>query len=189
MRLVTPERLVDAKDNYETPWYVIRWLEAQLSLPCTLDVCAAPGTAKASVFFTEQDNGLEQSWETTGFAFCNPPLRDWSNWIKKAATLPAGHSPVALLIPPRTDTRNWHEYAPKASEIFFIKGRISFFLDGEVKRNNGTASCILIFNNAGWDTQYLHYVAKSYMETFTLRNNHTPGALLGNYCGSISVDC
>lgn len=47
--------------------------------------------------------------------------------MKKAfETARAGKGPVVCLIPARTDTRWWHQYASRAGEIRFVKGRLKF---------------------------------------------------------------
>jgi hypothetical protein len=38
----------------------------------------------------------------------------------------AGKATVVCLIPARTDTRWWHQYASHAREIRFVKGRLKF---------------------------------------------------------------
>ncbi|CDQ22605.1 DNA N-6-adenine-methyltransferase [Halobacillus karajensis] len=93
----------------------------------TLDPCATPDNAKCDKYFTEKDDGLEQSWEGET-VFCNPPYgRGIKHWVKKAyqeSTKP--NTTVVLLIPSRTDTRYFHDYVYHKSEIRFLKGRLKF---------------------------------------------------------------
>jgi site-specific DNA-methyltransferase (adenine-specific) len=49
---------------------------------------------------------------------------------------------VVMLIPSRTDTRWWHEYIMKASEIRFVRGRLKF---GGAKYNAPFPSAIVVF--------------------------------------------
>lgn len=42
----------------------------------------------------------------------------YESWIEGAT--------VVCLVPARTDTGWWHDYAAKASEIRFIRGRVKF---------------------------------------------------------------
>ena len=54
---------------------------------------------------------------------CNPPYgRGVGDWLKKALEADL----AVFLLPSRTDTKWWHEYALKATEIRFIKGRLKF---------------------------------------------------------------
>ena len=60
--------------------------------------------------------------------FVNPPYgRDIKKWIKKGyEESQKDKTTVVMLIPARTDTSYWHEYCMKASQIFFVKGRLKF---------------------------------------------------------------
>ena len=88
------------------------------------DVCASPENAKCEQYFTEQDNGLEQDWK--GSCWMNPPYgRTIKSWMKKAYESSLDGATVVCLVPSRTDTVWWHEYAVKG-DIEFIKGRLKF---------------------------------------------------------------
>jgi site-specific DNA-methyltransferase (adenine-specific) len=56
---------------------------------------------------------------------------------------------VVCLVPCATDTKWWHNYAMKAQEIRFIKGRVRFVgydEDGNQVKNSPTfSSCVVIF--------------------------------------------
>ena len=98
----------------------------------TLDPCATDDNAKCKKYFTKEDDGLKQSWAGHR-VFMNPPYgRQIKHWLKKAWEESRTGSLVVCLIPSRTDTRWWHDYALKAwpSGIRFIKGRL-YFNDGE----------------------------------------------------------
>ena len=77
----------------------------------------------------------------------NPPYgREIGKWMKKAYQESKKGIIVVCLIPSRTDTKWWHEYAMKG-EIRFIKGRL-YFTDQHGK--TGTApfpSAIVIFKS------------------------------------------
>lgn len=49
-----------------------------------LDPCAEGWSAKAPGFFTEEDDGLVQSWLGYGDVFVNPPYSDVTPWFEKA---------------------------------------------------------------------------------------------------------
>lgn len=93
-----------------------------------LDCAATTANALCERYFTEQDNGLAQSWATDGgVAWCNPPYghRKTRLWVRKAlAEARAGNRSV-LLIPARTDTIALHE-AFVAARVHLLKGRIAF---------------------------------------------------------------
>lgn len=90
----------------------------------TLDPCANVENAKCAKFYTQEQNGLMQSWKGER-VFCNPPYgRVIGDWVKKCAT--GGAEITVALLPARTDTRWFHEYIYGKAEIRFIKGRIKF---------------------------------------------------------------
>lgn len=90
----------------------------------TLDVCATLKNAKCDKFYTIKDNGLSKRW--IGSCWMNPPYgREIIKWMKKAYKSSLNDATVVCLIPARTDTLWWHEYAMKG-EIEFIRGRLKF---------------------------------------------------------------
>lgn len=110
----------------------------------TLDPCCVPETAKCDTYFTPKDDGLKQSWR--GYTvFMNPPYgRAIGNWLKKAYEESLNqNTKVVCLIPSRTDTKYWHDYCMKASEIRFVKGRLKF---GDSKNSAPFPSAIVVFN-------------------------------------------
>ena len=92
-----------------------------------------------------RQDGLMSDWgEVT---FCNPPYSEIAKWVEKAHREWQKGRTVVLLIPSRTDTRWWHNYVMKATEIRFIKGRLKF---GDAKNNAPFPSCVVVFRESGW---------------------------------------
>lgn len=111
-----------ASDLWETPQDFFDKLSAIYSF--TLDVCALPENAKCATFFTPEQNGLAQKWE--GVCWMNPPYgREIGHWMRKAYESSLQGAIVVCLVPARTDTAWWHDYAMKG-EITFIRGRLKF---------------------------------------------------------------
>lgn len=76
----------------------------------TLDPCAHPDTAKCKKYFTEEDNGLIQSWK--GYrVFANPPFKNVDEWIEKAVQENVDNNVfIYLFIKARVDTKTYHKY-------------------------------------------------------------------------------
>ena len=114
------------KHDYSTPQDFFDKLNAEFHF--TLDPCATAENAKCKRFFTPEQDGLAQWWN--GNVFMNPPYgREIGRWMKKAyeeCILCHNCTVVVCLVPSRTDTRWWHEYATKANEIRFHMGRLKF---------------------------------------------------------------
>ena len=127
--------------TYETPQYLFNKLNKEFHF--TIDVCALPKTAKCEDYYTPEIDGLKQDWK--GVCWMNPPYgRQIGIWLKKAYEESLKGAKIICLIPSRTDTKYWHEYCMKASEIRFIKGRLKF---GEATNSAPFPSAIVIFDN------------------------------------------
>jgi len=115
-----------ACDSWATPQYFFDKLNSQYGF--TLDVCAAPETAKCNDYFTEQNSCLDKDWGNN-VCFMNPPYgRKIGIFIKKAYQESLKGSTVVCLLPARTDTIWFHNYCIKG-QIEFIKGRLKFGTD------------------------------------------------------------
>lgn len=93
--------------------------------PLTLDVCATSSNAKCQEYYTIQDNGLVKTWAPKR-CWMNPPYgRAIKLWMKKAWYESTIGAFVVCLVPARTDTSWWHEYAMRG-KITFLRGRLIF---------------------------------------------------------------
>ncbi len=107
----------------------------------TLDVCATADNAKCARYFTEADDGLAQPWH--GVCWMNPPYgRTIGLWMRKAYESHLTGATVVCLVPSRTDTRWWHDYAMKG-QIEFIRGRLKF---GDAKNSAPFPSALVVFS-------------------------------------------
>lgn len=117
--------------NWATPRAVYDQLDAEFGFD--LDPCALKD---ASIW-----DGKALSWEGRR-VFCNPPygpgIGDWLAKAREAAV-------AVYLLPARTDTKWWHDYALAADEIRFIRGRLKF---GGAQYNAPFPSCVLVYGRA-----------------------------------------
>lgn len=113
----------------QTPeWPTPKWLFDALDkeFGFSLDPCATKENAKCAKFYTRHDNGLLKPWQGET-VFMNPPYgNEIAAWMRKAhdAAMNDGAT-VVCLIPARTDTAWWHDYAMK-HEIRLLRGRLTF---------------------------------------------------------------
>lgn len=91
-----------------------------------------------------ETDGLNREWGKCNFV--NPPYSDIKRWVAKSWLEFQKGKRVVLLIPSRTDTKWWHEYCMKATEIRFIEGRLRF---DEHKNAAPFPSCLVIFDLPG----------------------------------------
>jgi len=105
-----------------------------------VDVCANYKNAKCKHYFSLIEDGLTQEWQ--GICWMNPPYgREIGIWMKKAYESSIKGATVVCLVPSRTDTKWWHDYAMKGN-IEFIKGRLKF---GEAKNSAPFPSAVITF--------------------------------------------
>ena len=109
-------------DVWETPADLFAQLDAEFNF--TLDVCPLPENAKVHNFYTPQQNGLKQRW--SGRCWMNPPYgRTIGEWMRKAWEESQRGVTVVCLVPVRTDSAWWADYAVRG-EVRFIRGRLKF---------------------------------------------------------------
>jgi len=113
----------------------------------------ASNPTNAKIFFTKDDNGLEQPWDFP--VFVNPPygkiIQDWCSKIhQEAVRMPA--RPILALLPcgsGRPGTRYWQRdiFQKHLNIICYVKGRINFMnASKQVIKGNTYPSHILGFN-------------------------------------------
>lgn len=128
------------RDDWRTPRDLFSMLNDEFHF--TLDAASTDENALCAQHFTEKENGLAQRW--CGSVWLNPPYgKELPKWLKKASETKEG-GVVVCLVPARTETRWWHDYARKATEIRFFKGRLHF--DDE-KGAAPFGSALLIFDD------------------------------------------
>ena len=124
-----PIPMTSLRQDWQTPKKTYELLDAEFAF--TFDPCPT----------SFGGDGLAIEWgERT---FVNPPYNQISKWIYKSWVEAQKKKLIVLLIPARTDTRWWHEYIMKATEIRFIKGRLRF---GGAKHSAPFPSCVVIFD-------------------------------------------
>lgn len=127
--------------THETPQWLFDLLDREFGF--TVDVCALPATAKCENYFTPADDGLAQFW--TGVCWMNPPYgREIGHWMRKAYESAAtGFATVVCLVPARTDTLWFWDYA-RHGEVRFIRGRLTF---GNADNTAPFPSAVIVFRS------------------------------------------
>ena len=131
-------------DNWGTPIPFFSRLTKRFDFK--LDACAEAWNSKCDRFYTEADDGLFRAWES--WTWCNPPYSNILGWYRKAYEEALRGNSSVILTFARTDTKAFHQYALKASEIIFLKGRLKF-IDPATQQPGNTApapSMLVIFD-------------------------------------------
>ena len=139
--MINPALYSSQSGNWDTPQDFFDTLNEEFTF--TLDVCADNNNHKCPIYYTEQDDGLQQIWADT--VWCNPPYgRKIIHWMKKAYESSLTGATVVCLVPSATDTVWWHNYAMKG-EIRFLRGRPRFETKEKTWQQTFSPSVIVIF--------------------------------------------
>ncbi len=127
-----------ATDIWATPQEFFDGLNQEFAF--TLDVCATKENAKCARYFTREQDGLAQEWG--GVCWMNPPYgREIGKWMRKAHESGQAGATVVCLVPARTDTAWWHDYAVKGV-VRFVRGRLKF---GGASNSAPFPSAVVVF--------------------------------------------
>lgn len=134
-------------DMWETPQDFFDKLNDEFHF--TMDACAVKENAKCEKFYSPEEDALQQTW--IGTVWCNPPYsRQLHRWVEKAYLSAQNGAIVVMLIPARTDTRWFHEYIYKKTEIRFVKGRLKF---GGAKNGAPFPSMVVVFGTKNFSSK------------------------------------
>jgi site-specific DNA-methyltransferase (adenine-specific) len=132
-----------ATAEWSTPQDLFDRLDEEFAF--TLDPCCTHENAKCEKHYTAAEDGLAQSW-TGERVFMNPPYgRVIGRWMEKAWLSAQLGALVVCLVPARTDTAWWHDFAMKG-EIRFLRGRLKF---GGGRGSAPFPSAVVIFRQPG----------------------------------------
>jgi len=119
---------ISQTDDWATPQNLFDELDAIHHF--TLDVAASSTNHKTENWFGLDHanpllrDGLAMSWENNR-VWCNPPYgRQIKDWVKKAH-YESVNAEIVMLLPARTDTAWFHDYAIQ-HKVTFIRGRLKF---------------------------------------------------------------
>lgn len=161
-----------AKDAWRDEWQTPGWLFDQLNKEWhfELDAASTWKNKKCKLSFTKfETDALLTDWLYAAERFfLNPPYSKIAAFMKKAYEEALKGATVVCLIPARTDTRQWHDYCMKASEIRFIKKRVKFDnpeLPEGIKISSATfPSAVVIFDERmlreGWNNPVMWAMEK-----------------------------
>lgn len=122
-------------------WYTPKYIFDALGLSFDLDVACPPEGPRhvpAAQYFSS--GALEKEW--CGLVWMNPPFGNQSTkrrWLRKFFE----HGNGVALLPDRTSSSWWQEFAPQADAVLFAGPRIKFERpDGSIGGSPGTGTCL-----------------------------------------------
>ena len=117
------KKFESATVEWPTPQDLFDKLDAEFGF--TTDVAATPDNAKCKHYYTQEQDGLKQTWR--GVCWMNPPYgRAMVDWLKKAIRETWNGTTTVCLIPARTNTTWWHDLCQTYGEVRFVRGRPKF---------------------------------------------------------------
>lgn len=139
-----------AKQDWETPLDFFEPINKEFNF--TIDAAASATNTKAPLFFSEEDDGLKQSWGNH-IVWLNPPYgigkSPISAWVKKAYEESLTGATTVMLIPARTNTNWFHDLCLAKGEVRFVRGRPKF---GGAEHGLPQPLCLVIFRPVNIET-------------------------------------
>jgi phage N-6-adenine-methyltransferase len=95
----------DEKDLAQTPPELVKWIEDNITgRPFDLDVCCIAATAKAPIYYSLIEQGIDSlkiPWLSLNW--CNPPYSDIMPWVDKAISEAEKGNTTVMLIPDKPE--------------------------------------------------------------------------------------
>lgn len=138
--------------GWRTPPEVFDPLNAEFGF--VLDAAATRESAVCPLWIPPETNALTTPWDRNvalrgKSVWLNPPYgREVGKWVQRAYEQSrACAATVVVLVTACTDTRWWSDWAWKAEEVRFVKGRVRFLTAETGERANAApkGSAVLIF--------------------------------------------
>lgn len=140
----------NSKQNYSTPDDFMRAVVKRFG-SIDFDLAAEKSNAKASHFYTKQDDALKQNWGSlSGTLWLNPPYNDIGAWARMCAHFAAYHKSRILLLTPASVDSNWFmDYVHNKALVLALNPRLSF--DGKHPYPKGLMLSCFNVSQIGFD--------------------------------------
>jgi hypothetical protein len=151
-----------ARDDWNTPSWILREIEAHIQGPIDLDPCSNSGSyVNALTEWHREDLPLGRSWQQFRTIFCNPPWGDaLYPWSEKVAQEGVMSGPtIYYLVPARSETQ-WFRHKVLQADLVVFFPRMSFWRDGVLLAP--TPGCVL----AWWQGSMPDEKRTSFIERF-----------------------
>lgn len=128
-----------SRQDYETPWELIRVVESRFG-QLAVDLAASESNTKASRFISERDDSLSVAWHllSKDLLWLNPPFGNIAPWARKCAIQANYGARIAFLVPASVGANWYRDHVHGKARVYFLNGRICF--DG---KNGFPKDCLL----------------------------------------------
>jgi len=119
-----------SKQDYETPWELVRAVEGLLGQTFDVDLAARADNAKAPRFITPEENTFTVNW-STAFAGClawlNPEFGDIAPYAERCSLHGGVNDLQIVMLTPASIGSNWYaEHVHEKASIVGLRPRITF---------------------------------------------------------------
>lgn len=120
-----------SKQDYPTPWEFIWACERKFKGKIVLDLAASSENAKATAFYTQEQDSLSKSWHKitrlpNEWFWLNPPFDNITPWAKKCAEESAKGAAILFLTPASIGSNWFRDFVHPHAEVHALNGRIQF---------------------------------------------------------------
>lgn len=126
-----------SSDEWATPEYIWKYMQHEVGR-FDFDAAANAANSVAKMFTDDALNSVDWAGKTI---WLNPPYSKIAPFMKKALHQSKLGKTIVCLVPARTCTAWWHDYAMKG-EVRYLRGRLKF---GDSKNAAPFPSAIVIF--------------------------------------------
>lgn len=164
---------VEDKDRWRTPAELFNGIKRRLGWDFGLDLAAESHNALCSVFISPETNSLATDWfefaDLCGVAdkpaWLNPPFSNVQPWADHLVKQQLAQ--MCVITNAATDTGWWHTLANNASQVWLLKGRVSFVNNatGKKAKGNNMGQTVFVFDAIGkYDQHMITVNTKELME-------------------------
>lgn len=118
-----------SKQDYETPWKVVRAIERWPGESFAVDLAASDSNKKAPRCITVEQDSLCLSWFGLGrnkLLWLNPPFSNIDVWARKCRSESVLGARIVMLTPASVSTSWYAEHCFDACRTVFLRPRIQF---------------------------------------------------------------
>lgn len=137
--MAPPQKPGSSKQDYGTPRELLEALKNRLHIKrFWCDLAATKENAVALQYYTEQDDALQQCWNSEEceffipkfgvgeWGFCNPPFAHLAPWVQKAWQEAELGAFIAMLLPASVGSNWWRDWVHDKAHVLLLNGRVQF---------------------------------------------------------------
>lgn len=119
-----------SKQDYCTPLAFLDAVKKRFNIKdFSIDLATSCKNAIVPAYYTEHHNALLQDWNVGGVAWCNPPYKKITLWVKKALKESRNGQKILMLLPASVGSNWFRDYVFEKTPVLYLNGRLAFIPD------------------------------------------------------------